>query len=193
MSTSIRVLASVFVLLLGCGDDSATSGQGGSGGADSGGAGGTGVGGESCDEPGKPEMTGPITGLDVSYVAGDPIDIGVPVDEDTKRVIVGVYEVGTTLYLGGTAEDTTGAATMPLSLFAGVADGETGTFYLSIELCSTSVCTTPFIRNTYQRADRTAPTLETGETYDQTREFVGEAAMPVTCPSSIPIQSFTIE
>lgn len=146
-----------------------------------------------CEGAGRPEMTGPITGLEPSYAAGDPIDIGVPVDEDTARVIVGIYEVGSKLYLGGTAEDAAGPTTRTLSFFAGVAGGKTGTFYLAIELCSTSVCTPPFVRNTYQRADRTAPMLTPGETYAHTREFVGSPAMPETCPSTIPIQSFTIE
>lgn len=146
-----------------------------------------------CESAGRPEMTGPITGLQPSYLAGDPIDVGVPVDEDTARVIVGVYEVGSTLYLGGTAEDAAGPTTRPLSFFAGVAGGKTGTFYLAIELCSTSVCTSPFTRNTYQRADRTAPMLAPGETYAHTREFVGGPAMTETCPSTIAIQSFTIE
>ena len=138
-------------------------------------------------------MTGPIQGLQASYPAGDPIEIGVPVDEDTARVIVGIYEVGSTLYLGGTAEDTAGSTTQTLSFFAGVAGGAVGTFYLSVELCSTSVCTTPFVRNTYQRADRTQPMLDPGETYAQTREFVGGDAMTLTCSSPIPIQSFQID
>jgi hypothetical protein len=160
--------------------DGGSSGDGGSGG------------GPGCSGDGKPEMTGPITGLAASYVAGDPIDIGVPVDEDTARVIVGVYEVGSALYLGGTAEEAS-AGTTNLSLFAGVADGETGTFYLSVELCSTSVCTTPFVRNTYDRADRFAPALAIGETYVQTRENVGTPANVQACPSEIAIQSFEIQ
>jgi hypothetical protein len=155
--------------------------------------GGVGDGATGCDGTGKPEMTGPITGLEPSYLRGDPIDIGVPVDEDTARVIVGIYQVGTTLYLGGTAEDAAPSSTRTLSFFAGVAGGKTGTFYLSVELCSTSVCTTPFVRNTYQRADRTAPMLAPGETYAQTRELVGGPAMPETCATTIPIRSFTIE
>jgi hypothetical protein len=143
-----------------------------------------------CDGAGKPEMTGPIVGLEESYLAGDPIDVGIPIDEDTARVIVGIYEVGTVLYLGGTAEDAS-STTAQLSFFAGVADGETGTFYLSVELCSTAVCTSPFVRNTYQRADREVP-LTSGETYEQTRENVGGPADPRTCPTDIPIQSFEI-
>jgi hypothetical protein len=149
-------------------------------------------GGAECDATGKPEMTGPIMGLEPSYLAGDPMDVGVPVDEDTARVIVGIYEVGSELYLGGTAEDVAGPDVRQLSFFAGVADGEIGTFYLAVELCSTMTCTTPFVRNTYQRVDRTAP-LADGETYVQTREFVGEPAMPETCATDIPVQSFLIE
>jgi hypothetical protein len=145
-----------------------------------------------CDGAGKPEMTGPITGLDASYAAGDPMQIAVPVDEDTSRVIVGVYHVGSKLYLGGTAEDVEPSSTATFDLFAGVVNGETGEFYIAVELCSTSLCTTPFVRNTYDRVDRTAP-LAPGETYVQTREFVGNPAMPETCPTSIPIQSFLIE
>ncbi len=149
--------------------------------------------GPSCERAGKPELTGAISGLVASYSPGDPIDISVPVDQDTARVIVGVYEVGSTLYLGGTAEDVAPSSTATLSLFAGVAGGKTGTFYLSVELCSTSVCTTPFVRNTYQRADRTAPRAA-GETYVQTRENVGGGpASSETCPSSIPVQTFSIE
>jgi hypothetical protein len=154
--------------------------------------GGLGDAGPSCESAGRPEMTGLLTGLAPSYLAGDPIEVGVPVDEDTARVVVGVYEVGSELYLGGTAEDVAGSSTATLSLFAGVAGGETGTFYLSIELCSTRVCATPLVRNTYQRADRTAP-LASGETYLQTREEIGGSALPEICPSSIPIQAFEID
>ena len=101
MSTLLLRSCMLLVLAFGstaCGDDA----DGGP--SDDDGSGGSG-GGASCDGAGKPEMTGPISGLAVSYAAGDPIDIGVPVDEDTLRVTVGVYEVGSTLYLGGTAED----------------------------------------------------------------------------------------
>ncbi len=176
-----------------CGDDS------GAGAASTGGSPSTGgesavggAGGASCSSDGKPELTGPITGLSESYLAGDPIDISVPHDEDTARVIVGIYEVGSALYLGGTAEEASAGATS-LSLFAGVADGETGTFYLSVELCSTSLCTTPFVRNTYNRADKLAPELAAGETYVQTRENVGTPADVQACASEIPIQSFEIQ
>lgn len=200
---SLFVVGSVAAFLCACGDDGgsdddttdgggAGTSEGGSGTGAVGGAGGAGT---SCgDEPGKPEMTGPITGLQPSYIAGDPVEISVPVDEDTARVIVGIYEVGSVLYVGGTAEDTSGATSQSLSLFAGVADGEVGEFYIAVELCSTSVCTTPFVRNTYQREDRTLPMLTAGETYIQTREFVGgDDGNPFTCPTSIPIQSFMIE
>jgi hypothetical protein len=177
----------VALLTTACGDDA----QGGPT-DDDGGSGGSG-GGSSCDGAGKPEMTGPITGLVASYAAGDPIDIGVPVDEDTRRVTVGVYEVGSTLYLGGTAEDASPGSTRTLSLFAGVAGGATGTFYLLVELCSTSLCTTPFVRNVYQRADGTAPALASGEPYVQARENVGGPDLVETCPTEISIQSFLIE
>jgi hypothetical protein len=145
-----------------------------------------------CDGAGKPELTGPITGLAASYSAGDPIDIRVPVDQDTARVTVGIYEVGSMLYLGGNAKDVAPSSTASLSLFAGVKEGKKGTFYLSVELCSTSVCTPPVVRNTYQRADRTAPRMA-GESYVQTRENVGGPGAAQTCPSSIPVQSFSIE
>lgn len=141
---------------------------------------------------GVPELTGPLTGLLASYVAGDPMTIGVPVDEDTARVIVGIYEVGSSLYLGGTAEDVAPSSTATMNLFAGVADGATGTFFISVELCSTSVCTTPFIRNTYDRVDRTDPSL-VGEAYFATRENVGGPAMPMSCATDIPMQAFSIE
>jgi len=49
------------------------------------------------------------------------------------------------------------------------------------------------VRNTYQRVDRTLPMLEAGETYEQTREFVGGDGTPLMCPSTIPVQSFLIE
>ena len=112
-------------------------------------------------------------------------------DADTARVLVGIYEVGSALYLGGTAEEA-GSGSTSLDFFAGVANGEVGTFYLSVELCSTSVCTTPFVRNTYDRVDRFAPALAAGETYLQTTENVGGPANTRTCPSDIPIQSFEI-
>jgi hypothetical protein len=78
-------------------------------------------------------------------------------------------------------------------LFAGTADGPTGTFYLSVELCSVSLCTPPVAQNSYQRADRFAPTLASGETYQQTREDIGGDTMPEICPTTIPVQSFLIE
>lgn len=189
-------LAFLLVLSTACGDEEGDGSDGTTSGAGSGASGGTGSGGgggSGCDGAGVPEMTGPIQGLQPSYAAGAPIDISVPVDEDTARVIAGIYEVGTTLYLGGTAEDTSGPTAQSLSFFAGVADGAVGSFYLSIELCSTSVCTPPHIRNTYQRADRTAPTLDPGETYIQTREQVGGDGTPETCSTSIPIQGFEIQ
>lgn len=146
----------------------------------------------TCDRPGVPEMTGPVLGLAATYIAGDPIHVSVPVDEDTARVIVGVYEVGSNLYLGGNAEEATPSSTVPVSLYAGVRDGETGTFFLSIELCSTSLCTPPFIRNTYDRADREAPPIS-GERYQATNEYVGGDAMTQRCPTAIGIQSFEIQ
>lgn len=54
---------------------------------------------------GVPELTGPLSGLRASYAAGEAMEVGVSVDEDTARVIVGIYEVGSSLYLGGNAED----------------------------------------------------------------------------------------
>ena len=117
--------------------------------------------------------------------------VSVPHDADTARVIVGIYEVGSALYLGGTAEEAGSGATN-LSFYAGVANGEVGTFYLAVELCSESLCTPPFVRNTYDRADRFAPALAAGETYLQTTENVGTPANTRTCPSDIPIQSFDI-
>jgi hypothetical protein len=184
-------LGCLFAFCLACGDDGSSAGGGGSS-TGSGGGGDDGAGGgASCDEPGKPEITGPITGLEASYLAGDPIDVSVPHDADTARVIVGVYEVGSALYLGGTAEEA-GAGSTNLSFFAGVAGGEVGTFYLAVELCSASLCTSPFVRNTYDRADRDAPMLGAGETYLQTTENVGTPANTRTCPSDIPIQSFDI-
>jgi hypothetical protein len=154
---------------------------------------GTGSTGEpQCEPLGKPEMTGPITGLQASYLAGDPMDIGVPVDEDTARVSVGVYEVGSKLYLGGNAYDIAPSSTAEIDLYAGVVGGAVGTFYIAVDLCSTSTCTTPVVRNTYQRQDRVAP-LAGGETYEQTSENVGGAAMTEICPTDIPIQTFEIQ
>lgn len=141
---------------------------------------------------GVPELTGPLSGLRASYVAGDPMQVAVPVDEDTARVIVGIYEVGSSLYLGGNAEDVAPSSTTTLDLFAGVRGGETGTFFISVELCSTSVCTTPFVRNTYDRVDRFDPSLA-GETYFATRENVGGPAMQMSCTTDIPMQAFDIE
>jgi hypothetical protein len=193
-TTGARLLFVVALAAAACGDDGsggspADGGAPGDGGSSGDGAAG---GGPGCSGDGKPEMTGPIAGLSASYAAGDPMDITVPVDDDTARVIVGIYEVGSALYLGGTAEEAS-AGSASLSLFAGVADGETGTFYLSVELCSTSVCTPPFVRNTYDRADKFAPELTAGETYIQTRENVGGPADAQDCPSDIAIQSFVIE
>lgn len=145
----------------------------------------------SCETAGFPEMTAAITGLSASYAAGAPINVGVPVDTDTQRVIVGVYEAGSTLYLGGTAEDVS-LSPQNLMFYAGVMGGATGTFYLAVELCSTKVCTTPFIRNTYQRANRTVP-VTNGEQYEQTREHVGGDAMTHSCATTIPIQTFLIQ
>lgn len=145
----------------------------------------------TCEEVGVPQMTGPITGLGASYTAGDPMTIGVPVDADTVRVSAGIYEVGSNLYLGGAAED--GAAgTVTLELFAGVRDGATGTFYIAVELCSTSICTVPTIRTTYQRLDRMAP-HSAGETYTHMRENVGGTPFTETCTTSIPVQTFEID
>lgn len=119
------------------------------------------------------------------------MQVTVPVDEDTRRVIVGIYEVGSTLYLGGTANDVEPSSTASLDLYAGVRDGKTGTFYLSVELCSTTVCTSPMLRTTYQRAERTS-SLSDGETYLETREEVGGSTLPVDCLSDLQIQPFSI-
>ena len=116
------------------------------------------------------------------------MSIGVPVDEDTARVTVGIYEVGTLRYLGGSAEDAAGGGTVTIDLFAG---GDTGSFYLAVELCSTSICTPPTIQNTYQRSDRTAP-YSAGETYTHTRENVGGTPLTETCDTAIPVQIFEI-
>lgn len=61
-----------------------------------------------------------------------------------------------------------------------------------VEVCSTSLCTTPFVRNTYDRADRFDPSLD-GEAYIATRENVGTPAMQMSCATDIPMQAFEIE
>jgi hypothetical protein len=147
--------------------------------------------GSTCERVGFPELTGAITGLNASYAAAAEIHVGVPVDEDTQRVIVGIYEAGSTLYLGGNAEDVAASSTANVMLYAGVVGGATGTFYLSVELCTTKVCTTPFVRNTYDRADRMVP-FTAGEKYTETREHVGTTADRHSCPTTIPIQTFEI-
>jgi len=195
LSPHSRVWSLIFLVAAACGDDEASPGGEADAGEspDSGEPSDSGEpdAGSDCDGTDKPEMTGPISGLKSSYQAGDDIDVSVPIDEDTARVTVGLYEEGSERYLGGSAADVSPGSTAQLSLYAGV-EGESGTFYLSIELCSTEVCTAPFVRNTYQRADRAIP-FEDDETYEATRENVGGMDLVEACPSSIAIQSFTIE
>lgn len=141
-------------------------------------------GGTSCSPGvGIPQLTGPPSGLAATYAAGATIDVVLPVDEDTRRATISIYEYGSTLTLGSAAtEVTTGTATF--SIPAGTAAAPSGTYYLQIDLCSTSLCASPLARNLYDRMG-----ADTG--YTETRTQTG--AGPEVCASTIPITTFAIE
>lgn len=141
-------------------------------------------GGPTCSPGvGIPQLTGALTGLSASYAAGATITVDLPVDADTRRAAVSIYQVGSSLTLGSAAtEVSTGTAT--LSLAAGTAAAPAGTYYLQVDLCSTSLCASPLARNVY---DREGADTEYTETRTRT-------SMPTeVCATTIPIATFTIE
>ncbi len=143
------------------------------------------AGGASCTSTaGVPELTSALTGLAPSYASGDDITVSFSVDGDTRRARLAVYDYGsTTLLLQNWAEDVAPSSTVTATLTAGVVGGPSGTYYLTVELCSTSECNTPVVRNTYARAG-------TDTAYSETRLL---SPGTESCAGSIPIAPFTID
>lgn len=140
-------------------------------------------GGPSCSPGvGVPELTGALGGLSASYGRGETITVNLAVDEDTRRAIVTIYQYGSPLMLGSVATEVS-STVASLSLPAGTDAAPVGTYYLQVELCSTSLCASPLSRTSYDR-------VGVDTSYTETRIQPG---LPTeSCPSGIPITTFTI-
>jgi hypothetical protein len=144
-------------------------------------------GGVTCgDGAGWPELTGPLTGLAPSYASPTDIDVSFPVDEDTvyARLTVYDYDTTTTLIQNWAETVTPGSiVNATIGLAAGV---PSGTYYLTVELCSTDACALPVSRNDYERDGASTD-------YYETRYTNPTAMREGPCPTAIPIQTFTID
>src|SRR5690606_20522039 len=106
-----------------------------------------------------------------------------PVDEDTRRATISIYEYGSTLMLGSAATEVS-SSTATLSLSAGTAAAPSGTYYVQVDLCSTSLCTSPLVTNSYER-------MGADTEYTETRRR--PSMSPEVCATGIPITTFTID
>ncbi len=137
----------------------------------------------SADD-GMPELTGPLGGLSPSYAVGEPITVMLPVDTDTRRATVTIYDYDSSLMLGSVATEV-GSSTATLTLPAGTPGAAPpGTYYLQVDLCSTSLCTSPLARNIYDR---------TGDETEYTATRRRTSMSPEMCATGIPITTFTID
>ena len=136
---------------------------------------------------GMPQLTGPLTGISASYAKGGQMNVGVPVDADTKRATITIYDFNSPLQLGSSAMEVSPGTTTSIGILAGNAgSAPTGTYYISIELCSTMLCTSPLQKNLHERK----PLSSTA--YTETRTITGMGIVE-TCSTGIPIQTFQIQ
>src|SRR5690349_9561970 len=170
----LTVLSLLFIASCGDGQDSGLDANMTSDGGD-----------PSCSPgAGVPELAGPLVGLQPSYAAGSMITVSFPVDADTRRAEISLYQAGSTLFLGASAEDVAPSSTASLSMYAGTMAAPVGTYYLQVALCSTTLCTEPLVRNTYFM-------MGSGTGYQQKRTQSGK--VDEVCATGIPITTFTIQ
>jgi hypothetical protein len=131
-----------------------------------------------------PELTGPLVGLAASYAAGSTITVGIPVDEDARRVQITLFEYGGRTMLGSSAADISPSGTASLEIAAGTLEAPPGNYFFEVDLCSTTLCTSPLERNSFDQQGSESD-------YTQRRSRPGEANE--LCRSTIPITAFRIE
>lgn len=196
---SFLVFVSVLVFF-GCGDDDvpADDSDGGSGASSSGG---NGIGGNGAsgggsgnagpvyvDGDGFPELTGPLTHQG-SASAGDTLMVGIPVDADTAWVRLAIEDYATSTTLVQNEADEGGPSTT-VSIDIEIPVGTSappGTYYMTVELCSSATCVDPFKRVVYER-------LGQSTTYGRT-DFDSPPLVQVGNPydSAVPIQTFELQ
>lgn len=162
---------------------------GGSGGGvagGSGGGGGAGGAGAGCAfNVGMPQLTGPLTGIAASYAKGAQMNVGVPVDADTRRVTITIYDYNSPLQLGSAAMEVSPSTSTTIGIVAGITP-PSGTYYISVDLCSTMLCGSPLQRNLHEKKALSSTA------YTETRTISGMGIVE-TCSTGIPIQTFQIQ
>ncbi len=134
-----------------------------------------------------PQLTAGLGGIAASYAKGGQMMVSVPVDADTRRATITIYDYNSTLQLGSSALEVSPSSTATIPILAGNAgSAPTGTYYISVELCSTSLCTTPLQKNLHERKAAGATV------YTETRTITGMGVVE-TCSTGIPIQTFQIQ
>lgn len=104
------------------------------------------------DGDGFPELTGPIT-TQGAVAPGDTLIAQVPVDADTAYVRLAVEDYATSISLVQNFADEGGPSTTFQADIV-IPDGTSaapGTYYLTVDLCSSAQCIDPFRRVTYER------------------------------------------
>ena len=133
-----------------------------------------------------PQLTGALSGISASYAKGGAMTVSLPVDADTRRAQITIYDYNSPLQLGSSAAEVTPGSTATIYINAGTGTAPSGTYYVSVDLCSTSLCTTPLQRNLHERKALSATA------YTETRTISGMGIVE-TCTTGIPIQTFQIQ
>lgn len=135
---------------------------------------------------GVPELTAPLSAINASYAGGTYIDPIISVDGDTRRVRLAVYDyANSTRLLQNWAEDVTGPTTVTAHIPAGVKGSMPDTYYLWVELCSTSICTLPTTITRYSHKGTAGVYTETRSTNPTSSES--------TCRSPYSVVPFTVQ
>ena len=104
------------------------------------------------DGDGFPELTGSIT-TQGAVAPGDTLVAQVPVDADTGFVRLAVEDFATsTSLVQNFADESAPSSTFEAELEIPIGTSAApGTYYLTVDLCSVSICNNPFKRVTYER------------------------------------------
>lgn len=132
------------------------------------------------DGDGFPELTGPVGLSPATLAPDDTLTVEVPVDADTAWVRLAIEDYPSSLSLvqnwaeeGGPSTTVQAEIVIPIGTSA-----PAGTYYVTLELCSSATCVDPFRRvayerlgdgATYGRTDYDSPPLtQLGDTWDST-------------------------
>lgn len=104
------------------------------------------------DGDGFPELTGPLA-VPATIAKGDTLIADVPVDADTAFVRLAVEDFATsTTLVQNDADESAPSSTFRGELAIPIgSSAPPGSYYLTVELCSSVICENPFKRVSYER------------------------------------------